>query len=187
MTPANYQFLQAENRHIHSIVQIHNHHVLDRQTLAGDQGFLLAPVTGEEINHNLTNGSQYWLAVEDRDEVLGFVLLTQPKIDDELLSQIIWQEASCIDKILTTQHFYIKILAVNPNYMGQGIGQFLYTSLYQSLAPAVLSAFIVTKPACNQRSLAFHQRQGFRQIGTFRQEVFLDLPNYESILVFKEI
>ncbi|WP_199245424.1 hypothetical protein [[Phormidium] sp. ETS-05] len=77
-------------------------------------------MTAEEINQNLTKSFQYWLAVNSLYDLLGFVVLTQPEITPDSWSQITWQDASCIDKILTHQHFYINILAVNPNYMGQG-------------------------------------------------------------------
>ncbi len=88
-------------------------------------------------------------------------------------------------QILSDRHWYIKIVATDLRTVGQGVGQFLYQSLVTQFPNAVFSAFIVTQPVFNQRSLRFHEKQGFRPMGVFRQARFLDLDNYESTLVFK--
>lgn len=71
--------------------------------------------------------------------------------------------------------------------MGKGIAQFMYKSLYEKFPQTLFSSFIVTKPIFNQRSLIFHEKQGFKHIGTFQSPQLMDLQNYESILMFKDL
>lgn len=49
------------------------------------------------------------------------------------------------------------------------------------------STFIISQLLENVRSLKFPEKPGFQQVGILRKERFLDLENYESILMFKEI
>ncbi len=49
------------------------------------------------------------------------------------------------------------------------------------------STFIVSQLLENVRSLKFHEKQGFQQVEIWQQKQFLDLQNYESVLMFKEI
>jgi hypothetical protein len=62
----------------------------------------------------------------------------------------------------------------------------MYEEIYKVFPNSFISLFIVTHPIANNRSLMFHQKQGFEQIGTLQIDQFLDLQNYESILLFKE-
>lgn len=179
-------FVEAEPKNIGEIVDIHNSNVRG-QNLSLNSGFLLAKTTEAEIQQNLSQGIKYFVAVNFSGEVLGFLALAKPKISNDFLNQIIWQDDSCKDKILSVRHLYIKVVATKLDYQGKGIAQFMYQSLYEKFPNSFISAFIVSKPLCNDRSLKFHEKQGFQQVGIWQQEQFLDLHNYESVLMFKEI
>ncbi|OKH31702.1 GNAT family N-acetyltransferase [[Phormidium ambiguum] IAM M-71] len=180
-------FVEVQPKNIREIVEIHNSNVRG-QNVSPHSGFLLAKTTEVEIQQNLNQGTnKYFVAVNLSGEVLGFLALAKPKISNDFLNQIIWQDDSCKDKILSVRHIYIKVVAIKLDYQSRGIGQFMYESLYEKFPNSFISAFIVSKPLCNERSLKFHEKQGFQQVGIWQQKQFLDLYNYESVLMFKEI
>lgn len=182
----NLSFIEAKSHNIKSIVEIHNSNVRDDNGY-NSHGFLLAKTTEEEILKSLSSANQYFIAVNSNDEVLGFLALSRPKISHDFLDQIVFKDNSYKDKILSDRHIYIKVIATHKKYMGKGIAQLMYQSLYQRFPHSFLSAFVVSKPISNDRSIRFHHQQGFTQIGIFQKDIFIDLQNYESILFFKEI
>ncbi|XWK89157.1 MAG: GNAT family N-acetyltransferase [Phormidium sp.] len=180
-------FVETQTNNIAAIVDIHNTNVRG-QNLSHNSGFLLAKTTESEIQKNLYQGTnKYFLAVNFSGEVLGFLALAKPKISNEFLNQIIWQDDSCKDKIRSVRHLYIQVVATQLEYQGKGIAQFMYKSLYEKFPNSFISAFVVSKPLGNVRSIEFHEKQGFQQVGILRKDRFLDLENYESVLMFKEI
>lgn len=168
-----------------AIVAIHNSHVRG-QNYSHENGFLLAQTTEDEFIERLSHKTRYFLAVNDDDSVLGFLAFSKPKISNEILNQIIWQDYEHSEKLMSDQHIYIEMVATKLDYMGKGIARFMYESLYEKFPNSLLSTFIVAKPIANERSMIFHQKQGFHPIGSLRYERFLDLENYESILMLKE-
>jgi L-amino acid N-acyltransferase YncA len=178
-------FRKANSKDIKVIETIHNSNVRN-QDLLSDRGFLLAKTTESEILQKISRSTQYFVATTVNDKVLGFVTISKPKISKDFLNQIIWKSNSYKDKIINDKHLYLQTSATHPEYGGRGVARFLYESLYKKFPDSYISAFIVTKPICNNRSLAFHSKQGFQPIGTLQAEQFLDLQNYESVLMFKE-
>lgn len=194
----NLVFREAENNDIPAIVNIHNSNVRGKLDCWGqirrflgmplpDRGFLLAPTTEEEVSQKLASSARYFVATNSDHEVVGFVTLLQPRISDAILNQMSWEDEGFKTKIASENHFYINIVATRLDCMGKGVARFIYESLYQLFPNAYFSAFVVTQPIINNRSLIFHQKQGFERIGVFRAEKLLDLENYESVLFFKEI
>ncbi|MEB3150199.1 MAG: GNAT family N-acetyltransferase [Sphaerospermopsis sp.] len=181
-------FREADNSNIREIVDLHNSNVLGENG-TNDNGFLLAKISEEEVLKNLNNSTQYFIAVNDSDEVVGYLSVSRPKITDDFLNQIVWEDNDSKNKIINhqEQHLYIQVLATKQEYMGKGIAQFMYKSLYEKFPQTLFSSFIVTKPIFNQRSLIFHEKQDFKHIGTFQSPQLMDLQNYESILMFKDI
>jgi L-amino acid N-acyltransferase YncA len=179
-------FGEAQTENIAAIIDIHNANVRGDR-LSPNSGFLLAKTTEAEIQQNLTQGIKYFVAVNFSGEVLGFLAWAKPKISQEFLNQIIWQDETCKNKLFSDRHLYIKIVATKLNCQGKGIAQFMYNSLYEKFVNSFISTFVVSKPLGNERSIQFHEKQGFQQVGILRKDRFLDLENYESILMFKEI
>lgn len=182
----NLNFREATILDRKAIIDIHNSCVRG-QNFSEDYGFLLAKTSEDELVKNLNSKTQYFIAVDFKDEVVGFLAISRPKISDRFLNHILWQDDSYKRKILTDRHIYIQIIATKRDCMGKGVARFLYQSLYQLFPNSVFSTFVVTKPILNHRSILFHQKQGFQQIGTIKHEQFLDLKNYESVLLFKEL
>ncbi len=179
-------FSEANSDQIPDIVDIHNSHVLNREVPNPD-GFLLCHTDREEIQRNLRDSKQYFVAVNPAEKVLGFILLSQPKISEQIIQELAWKENNFIEKIMNKNHIFINIISTHKDYMGQGIGKFMYESIFAKLPASFLSAFIVAKPIANERSLIFHEKQGFQKIAILKKDSFLDFKNYESILMGKEI
>lgn len=179
-------FVEAQTENIREIIGIHNANVRG-QNLSHNAGFLLAKTTEAEIEQNLSQGIKYFVAVNFSGEVLGFLAWGKRKISAEFFNQIIWLDETCKDTIISDRHFYIKTVATKRDYQGKGIAQFMYKSVYEKFPNSCISAFVVSKPLGNVRSIQFHEKQGFQQVGILRKERFLDLENYESVLMFKEM
>ncbi len=179
------RFKQVQNCDFRAIVEIHNSNVRGNQILP-EQGFLLAKTSEEEIQQNINDLTQYFVAINSLGKILGFLAVSKPKISADFLNEILWIDASYQPEILSNRHLYIKVVATHLDYQGQGVAQFMYQALNETFPDSVFSAFIVTKPLLNNRSILFHQKQGFKQIGILQRDTFLDLQNYESVLMFKQ-
>ena len=147
---------------------------------------MLKKITEDEIVKSLNNSGRYFVAATTDGEILGFVAISQPKISDEMLNKIIWKNEAFKKKVTSDRHFYLERVATKLDCMGRGVAQFMYKEIYQVFPNSLIYLFIVTHPIANNRSLMFHQKQGFEEIGTLQIDLFLDLQNYESILLFKE-
>lgn len=168
-----------------AIVEIHNQNVRARHG-GNDRGFLLTTISEAELLTKIDGGTRYFTAIDEGDRAVGFLALSQPQIPVEFLEEVL-EDSAYQTPILSDRHFYIQTVATRIDRMGRGIGQFIYRSLYREFPHAFLTAFIVNKPTSNDRSIAFHQKQGFRQIGCLRRDRFLDWENYESVLMFKAV
>lgn len=166
------------------IREIHNFNVRGKQ-LNLDRGFLLADTSETEILTKVNQGTRYFIAVDSTEQVLGFLSLAKPIITADFLDLIRWENGGNPEQVLQENHFYIPVVATRWDVMGQGVARFLYESLESQFPATCFSCFIVTQPIYNQRSIQFHQKQGFYQIDRLKQDIFLDMKNYESVLMFK--
>lgn len=178
-------FREADREDIQAIVNIHNSNARG-QNRSIERGFLLTKITEDEIVKSLNNSGRYFVAATTDGEILGFVAISQPKISDEMLNKIIWKDEVFKKKVTSDRHFYLQVVATKLDCMGRGVARFMYEEIYKVFPNSFISLFIVAHPIANTRSLMFHQKQGFEQIGTLQIDQFLDLQNYESILLFKE-
>ncbi|MEG5016486.1 MULTISPECIES: GNAT family N-acetyltransferase [unclassified Microcoleus] len=178
-------FREADGEDIQAIVNIHNSHARSQNTSI-DRGFLLTQITEDEIVQSLNNSCKYFVSAKTDGEIVGFVAISQPKISDEILDKIIWKDEVFKKRVTSDRHFYLERVATKVDWMGRGVARFMYKEIYQVFPNSFISLFIVTQPIANARSLMFHQKQGFEQIGTLQIDRFLDLENYECIVMFKE-
>ncbi|MEG5164558.1 GNAT family N-acetyltransferase [Microcoleus sp. AT3-A2] len=178
-------FREADREDIQAIVNIHNSHARGQNTSI-ERGFLLTQITEDEIVQSLNNSCKYFVSAKTDGKILGFVAISQPKISDEMLNKIIWKDERFKKKVTSERHFYLQVVATKLDCMGRGVARFMYEEIYQVFPNSFISLFIVTQPIANTRSLMFHQKQGFEQIGTLQVDLFLDLENYECIVMFKE-
>jgi L-amino acid N-acyltransferase YncA len=182
----NLNFREANISDIPSIVAIHNSNV--RTNLKSlTQGFLIAEITENSVGDHLNRSMRYFVATQSHNKIVGFVCISKPKISLEMLKKIKLEDLSYQSKIQDSRHLFIQVVATKREWRGQGVAQFMYRSLYQIFPNSFFSLFIVINPIYNQRSMNFHLKQGFKQIGTIEAERFLDLTNYKDALMFKEI
>ncbi|MEG4116453.1 GNAT family N-acetyltransferase [Microcoleus sp. N9_B4] len=178
-------FREADRQDIQAIVNIHNSHARSQNTSI-ERGFLLTQITEDEIVKSLNNSCRYFVTAKTDGEILGFVAISQPKISDEMLDKIIWKDEVFKKRVTSDRHFYLERVATKVGWMGRGVAQFMYKEIYQVFPNSFISLLIVSKPIANTRSLMFHQKQGFEQIGTWQVDRVLDLENYECIVMFKK-
>ena len=179
-------FREADREDIQAIVNIHNSHAGGQNT-SSEGGFLLNKITEDEIVKRLKNSVKYFVAATTDGEILGFVGVSQPEISEEILNEIIWKDEAFKKIVTSDRHFYLQVVATKLDCMGRGVARFMYEEIYKVFPNSFISLFIVTHPIANNRSLMFHQKQGFEQIGNLPPtDLFLDLEDYERILLFKE-
>ncbi|MGG6296908.1 N-acetyltransferase family protein [Leptolyngbya sp. AN02str] len=177
-----FKIVEASTEHFEAISEIHNSHVYDAAKVKQNR-FLIAKISPEDIAQQLAKATQYFVALDSQSHVLGLVSISRPHITEEFIQQVTWANQSWIDQILSDRHIYINTLGIHNQHQGKGIAQQLYRSLYQRFPGACFSAFVVTRPVLNERSLAFHEKQGFRNVGTFARDTFLNFQNYASALL----
>jgi L-amino acid N-acyltransferase YncA len=182
----NLSFREANISDTSSIVAIHNSNV--RTNLESlDRGFLIAKITENSVIECLKQSTRYFVSTEPHNKIVGFVCVSRPKISTEILKKIQWENKSYQQKVQDSRHLFIQGVATQREWSGQGVAQFMYRSLYQIFPSSFLSLFIAINPIYNQRSMNFHLKQGFQKIGTLKDDIFLDLKNYEDALMFKEV
>jgi len=180
----SYTVRLATADHLPGILAIHNQNARVACT-SFDQGFLLEPTAIAHLEEALAQNTQFFIAVDREERLAGFVRIAQPRIYGGLLAKIDWVDPQFAQLVQQENHRYIQILAVDRGCMGQGVARLLYESIYPQFPGVFFSALIVWQPIQNQRSLRFHQSQGFKEIGRLRAERFLDLENYEAIVLGK--
>lgn len=181
----NLNFRTAINEDISAICAIHNVNVRSKAT-STQHGFLLCEVTEDELLKKREEEVQYFVATGTSNEILGYVAVSTPRITSDFLEQVSWQDDTYKNLVTRDGNRYIQVVAVKPEHTSQGIARFLYESLYHEFPDSFFTAFVVTKPVKNLRSLDFHNKQGFQKIGTIQLEQFLDMKDYESVLLLKE-
>lgn len=191
---SNLSFLEFNPRnhsdkYIDLLVEIHNEILLTKasqksRNKLSETGFLLIEIGKEYILKELDSGLKYYICVDEKDNVLGYMVIDNA-IDSDTLDKVIWSEPSMKEKIVDSNHRYINLVAVNSKYFGQGVGQFLYQSLYTLHPECWISAFYVSRPVENIRSKIFHEKQGFSYVGYYQSNCFLGISDYQSTLVLK--
>lgn len=152
-------------------------------------GFLMTEMTQKEVQERMNQGTRYFVAIPEADrgaEIVGFVSLSQPQIIQDVLEKIRWTGEDYSDRLMSDRHYYIQVLATKPGWTGKGVARSLYRFIYQTFPGAVLSAFIITQPITNHRSLNFHHQQGFSIIGVIEDEEFLNLKSCQRSIVYRE-
>jgi ribosomal protein S18 acetylase RimI-like enzyme len=170
-----------------AIAEVHNCNTGRDEPGAAVTGFLLEPTTEATIQQALADPkNRYYVASDSSGAVVGYVAISR-SIPDDILKHVIWRSPGASDFVTLKRHRHITHAAVLPELAGRGVGQFLYEWLYAAHPHAFCSGFIATRPLRNERSLAFHRRQGFEGRGRFQADQFAGLDDYESLLMVKDV
>ncbi|MEM9669395.1 MAG: GNAT family N-acetyltransferase [Pseudomonadota bacterium] len=99
------------------------------------------------------------VAVDDTDNPLGFLLLHMPEAEYDS-QNFKWFDDRYEDFV------YVDRIAVSPEARSQEVGAALYAHAFEAFTgKALLIGCEVNAVPPNPRSLHFHQRLGFRQVG----------------------
>lgn len=182
----SYRVRFANSDDLPGILAIHNQNA--RVACASfERGFLLKPTTTEDLEGAIAKHTQFLVAVDGGEKVVGFVMVARPRIDGGLLGQVDWLDPQFSQLVQQDNHRYIQVVAVDRGCLGQGVGRLLYGAMFERFRGVFFSALVVWRPIENGRSLRFHQGQGFQEIGRLRAEQFLDLKDYEAIVLGKGV
>jgi ribosomal protein S18 acetylase RimI-like enzyme len=99
------------------------------------------------------------------------------------LPRITWDDPAAVP---TEPLVYIDKVATHPRHQGRGIARLLYQHLFVEFSRWSFVAGIAERPIANLASVAFHERLGFRRVGTFRAEAFSGVRGYASGIYFKD-
>ncbi|ADU32081.1 GNAT family N-acetyltransferase [Evansella cellulosilytica] len=176
----SYHYRPMQKKDIASIVEI-NHMYLDYSS----NSFLLKKLTKEQVLATMKNGvnEYYVVEFEDKGTVVGYIEIA-PQIERNILDEVSWKKDVQVNPLKTKRYQYIEQVATHRDYLGSGVGTFLYRSLLSS-ATKPTAAFVATKPIKNEASIHFHEKLGFKRIGTYTADTFLHFKNYESILYWQ--
>ena len=119
-------------------------------------GFLVSDYSSGDYSRFL-DAANHFIVVEDSNVVVGFLL----GFDSESTCA----EASYLDPIRergTSRFGYARQIAVDRARSGQGLGGALYRHLFDRLPTVPIFASLLLEPR-NVRSIAFHQKSGFRE------------------------
>jgi ribosomal protein S18 acetylase RimI-like enzyme len=162
------------------IVDLHNFWSLPNLKGNFDKGFLLLETSSDQINalHSRKNSI---LVACVAGKVVGYLIATGKP---EMLDKLVWQE-NVAAVVSAPGHRHITEMAVDPDFVGMGVGQTLYNKLLHGSGNLHFSAYVATAPY-NKASIGFHRKMGFRTVATFRSPLFCGLEDYSSVLLYRE-
>jgi ribosomal protein S18 acetylase RimI-like enzyme len=146
----------------------------------GTRGFLLGHPDAAAYVHGLRE-RVLWVCQEE-EAIVGFVLAypsTHVLYHEfaQRRARITWDDPAAVP---TEPLIYIDKVATHPRHQGRGIARLLYQHLFGEFPRWSFIAGIAERPIANLASMAFHERLGFRRVGTFRAEVFAGVQGYAS-------
>ena len=157
------------------LFDVHEHHLEAIVDLNEANLSALGPMDDKKVSWFLQE-APYFRAMEVEGELAAFLIGLLPGSSYESLNY----------KWFDSNHEafgYIDRIAVGGTHRRAGLGRKLYEDFTASLGPEIvrLAAEVNARPR-NEISLAFHQRMGFREIGTLEspdgsKEVFLMLKD----------
>lgn len=109
--------------------------------------------------------------------------MTQRAVPQQEIADVLWDSPDARKEFEEGPHCHILQVGVAAEHMGKGGGRAIYRRLREHFPGAILSAFIAVAPVENSRSLEFHLKQGFQQVGIFDKPEYHGLRDYRSVLV----
>jgi ribosomal protein S18 acetylase RimI-like enzyme len=163
------------------IVDLHNFWSLPNLKGNFDRGFLLLETSSDQIKALHSDENSILVACV-AGKVVGYLIATGKP---EMLDKLVWQENQAA-VVSAPGHRHITEMAVDPDFVGMGVGQTLYNELLHDPGKLHFSAYVATAPYDNKASIGFHRKMGFRTVATFRSPLFCGLEDYSSVLLYRE-
>lgn len=113
-----------------------------------------------------TQGSNLLLVVEDKEEIVGYLMAQRPSLN----------------KIKHTAHI---VVGIRENYRGKGIGQSLFSQLDIWAKENRLSRLELTVICENLSAKSLYEKNGFEVEGIKRQSIFMDGQYFDEYYMAK--
>ena len=161
MTQSRERIRHAESEDLEPLTQIYNHYV--RHSIATFDTVPFAPEARHAwfAHHAIGTPHQLWVA-EDNGAVLGYV------------SSSAFRPKPAYDSSVETSIY------LDPHHLGKGLGQRLYSHLFEHLVPFKLHRAYAGIAIPNPASVALHDALGFTQVGSF-SEAGYKFGGYHSV------
>ncbi len=175
-------FSKAKLKDVDQIIEINKSYL----TLKTKSGFFIRDLEKKEVIDSIEKGENSFYVVEGKKgRVLGYAEILE-EIDNVIIDNLDWVDEKDKKILLKNDYLLISKIATRRGIRRKGIGKFLYENLFENYKDKDFFAFIVTKPVENKTSIKFHKKMGFRKVAYFSKNEFMDIKNYESILLVKE-
>lgn len=178
-------FCKADTNNIKEIVQINNEY-FDEDVDIDDKGFLLKKYTYKEIKRIIEEDSEkIYIAKDAASNVLGYIHL-QRTIDADVIQDVTWINKDISAQFNDLNYYYVAQIAVSKDQRKNGIGKFLYRSLFDTLQTVHFFGFIMINPIKNAASVNFHEANNYEMVGLFERDHFEGFDNYKSLLYYRK-
>jgi len=145
----------------------------------GRRGFLLPMENTTDLEQFLRAGTT--LLARERGQVAGFLILLEWDSPENRGTREILSPPGDLRGLR-----WIEKVAVAPEQMGTGLARELYDRVLAWRPEAPHACCIVEKPFSNDASVRFHEKLGFRRVGTFQTATFRGLSPYQSGIYFRD-
>jgi predicted GNAT superfamily acetyltransferase len=176
MSPA-IEITQAKAFQLDDITAIANAVAL-RSAQDLQRGFLFGSADAAELL-SLIESREIWVA-ELAGTIVGFVIAhvdASQRFDlfRNRIPEIRW---NATPDFLDSPAVYVDRIAARPGYQGRGVGRALYEVLFQQYPSHGFFAGVAESPMHNGASILFHDRLGFRRVGTYGPTRLGSVDNY---------
>jgi ribosomal protein S18 acetylase RimI-like enzyme len=174
-------FKKATTEDLADIIEINNSYL----KYSDDQGFLITKYEINQLkNHILSNPDSISIAITGDNIIVGFIQISF-LLDVNVINELEWYGENLRSTFEKGKKLYIEKVAVKREYRGEDLGMFMYESIFAKYPDYIFYSFVVKKPSTNIVSLKFHKKMGFIEAAEFKANKFLDIENYESVMLMK--
>ncbi|MFL7793617.1 MAG: GNAT family N-acetyltransferase [Anaerolineae bacterium] len=179
MLAGGFRFREALPGDAAAIAEINNSNLL----VDSQKGFFIVELDAAEVERSIKEGPERYYVAQNRDScVVGFVE-TSDSVSQEVINEMTWFDLELQGQFHPETAIYIEKVAARQDHRRQGIGRFLYESLFRSYTSTVFYAFVVLSPVTNYPPLEFHLGLKFSKAAVSRALEFCGLSNYQSSLL----
>jgi ribosomal protein S18 acetylase RimI-like enzyme len=174
-------FKRATIEDVADIIEINNSYF----AYSDNHGFLITKYEIEKLKgHILNSPDAINITVTADNIIVGFIEVSS-YVDVNVINKLEWYDENLRSTFENGKTLYIEKIAVKKGYQGEKVGMFMYESIFAKYPEHIFYSFVVKKPAINIVSLNFHKKMGFIEAAEFKANKFLDIENYESVMLMK--
>ena len=174
-------FKRATEDDLGDIIAINNYYL----EYSDNQGFLITKYDINQLKEHInSNTDAISIAITSDNTTVGFIHVSL-SINVKVINELEWYGENLRCTFEKGKKLYIEKVAVKKEYQGEDIGMFMYESIFAQFPEYIFYSFVVKKPVTNVVSVNFHKKMGFIEAARFKAKKFLDINNYESVMLVK--